>query len=152
MVKVGDKIKFNMESDDEELTDFLAENKLFGKELTVKEVDNMAKIFWVDGIDYAICGDDNYVECTDKYKSFGSCERFVILKDCVNEDTIYGILKVKLDETTRTYRVDEIQNAIHRVKEEIGEDYTVDEVMEEVLNEFDNIVEFNDCLEEDLEI
>ena len=28
------------------------------------------------------------VECTDKYKSFGSCERLVILKDCVNEDTV----------------------------------------------------------------
>ena len=92
------------------------------------------------------------MECTDKYKSFGSCERLVILKDCVNEDTIYGILKVELDETTGTYRLDEIQNAIYRIKEEIGEDYTVDEVMEEVLSKFDNIVEFNDCLEEDLEI
>ena len=40
----------------------------------------------------------------------------------------------------------------YRVKEEIGEDYTVDEVMEEVLSKFDNIVEFNDCLEGDLEI
>ena len=152
MVKVGDKIKFNMESDDEELTDYLAENKLFGKELTVKEVDNMAKIFWVDGCNYAINGDDNYVECTDKYKSFGSCEKFVILKDCVNEDTIYGILKVELDKKTGTYRLDEIQNRIYELKEEIGEEYTVDDVMVIILDEFDNIVEYNDCLEEDLEI
>ncbi len=152
MVKVGDKIKFNIESDDEELTDYLAENKLFGKELTVKEVDNIAKVFWVDGCNYAINGDDNYVECIDKYKSFGSCERFVILKDCVNEDTIYGILKVKLDKATRTYRTDDIQNRIYELKEEIGEEYTVEDIMEVILNEFDNIVEFNDCLEEDLEI
>lgn len=89
----------------------------------------------------------------EKYKSFGSGERFVILKDCIcNEFVPYGILKVKLDEKTGTYRLDEIQRAIYRVKEEIGEDYTVDEVMEEVISEFDNIVEFNDCLEEDLEI
>ena len=152
MVKVGDKIKFNMESDDEELTDFLAENKLFGKELTVKEVDNMAKIFWVEGCNYAICGDDNYVECTDKYKSFGRCERFIILKDCVNENTVYGILKVELDKKTGTYRLDEIQNRIYELKEEIGEEYTVEDVMVVILDEFDNIVEYNDCLEEDLDI
>lgn len=92
------------------------------------------------------------VECTDKYKSFGSCERLVILKDCVNEDTIYGILKVELDKKTGTYRLDEIQNRIYELKEEIGEEYTVDDVMVIILDEFDNIVEFNDCLEEDLEI
>lgn len=91
-------------------------------------------------------------ECTDKYKSFGSCERFVILKDCVNEDTIYGILKVKLDEKTGSYRTDNIQDRIYELKEEIGEEYTVEDIMETILNEFDNIVEFNDCLEEDLEI
>lgn len=91
-------------------------------------------------------------ECTDKYKSFGSCERFIILRDCVNEDMIYGILKVKLDKATRTYRTDDIQNRIYELKEEIGEEYTVEDIMEVILNEFDNIVEFNDCLEEDLEI
>lgn len=152
MVKVGDRIKFNMESDDEELTNYLTENNLFGKELTVKEVDNEAKTFWIEGCNYAICGDDNYVECEEKYKSFGSCERFIILRDCVNEDMIYGILKVKLDKATRTYRTDDIQNRIYELKEEIGEEYTVEDIMEVILNEFDNIVEFNDCLEEDLEI
>ena len=152
MVKVGDKIKFNMESDDEELTDYLAENELFGKKLTVCEVDNVAKTFWVEGIDYAICGDDNYVECTEKFKGFGSCERFVILKDCVNEEEVYGILKIKLDKKTGTYRLDEIQNRIYELKEEIGEEYTVEDVMNVILDEFDNIVEYNDCLKEDLEI
>ena len=92
------------------------------------------------------------MECADKHKSFGSCERLVILKDCVNEDTIYGILKIKLDETTGTYRLDEIQNRIYELKEEIGEEYTVEDVMSIILDEFDNIVEFNDCLEGDLEI
>ena len=88
----------------------------------------------------------------EKFKSFGSCERFVILKDCVNENTLYGILKVELDKKTGTYRLDEIQNRIYELKEKIGEEYTVDDVMSIILDEFDNIVEYNDCLEEDLEI
>lgn len=87
-----------------------------------------------------------------KYKSFGDCERIVILRDCTNEDTIYGFFRLTLDRNTDTYRIEDIQERIYELKDEIGEDYTVEDVMEIVLTEFDNIIEFIDMVEEDLEI
>lgn len=60
-IKVGTKIQFNMQSDDIELTDFLYENNLFGCLLEIVSVDNNSKLFWIDGCDYAISFNDNFI-------------------------------------------------------------------------------------------
>lgn len=78
-----------------------------------------------------------------KWESFGDNVQYVILKDCVNEDTIYGILKVASDEKGN-YNIDKIQNRIYELKEEIGEDYTVNDVMTQILDEFENVIEYCD--------
>lgn len=82
-------------------------------------------------------------------------EKFVPLIDG-NEEIIYGILKIRLDKMTKTYRLDDIQKKIYELKEEIGIRYTmqdiVKEVMELILNEFDNIIEFYENFENNLNI
>lgn len=78
-----------------------------------------------------------------KWENFGDNVQYVILKDCVNEDTIYGILKVASDEKGN-YNIDKIQNRIYELKEEIGEDYTVNDVMTQILDEFENVIEYCD--------
>lgn len=75
-----------------------------------------------------------------------------ILRDCYNEDTIYGILQLKYDKKTKSYNRDKIQQRIYELKEEIGADYTVDDIVERLCNEFDNIENYYDLLEDDLEI
>lgn len=78
-----------------------------------------------------------------KWESFSDNVQYVILKDCVNEDTIYGILKVASDEKGN-YNIDKIQNRIYELKEEIGEDYMVNDVMTQILDEFENVIEYCD--------
>ena len=75
-----------------------------------------------------------------------------ILRDCYNEDTIYGVLVLKYDKKTKGFNRDEIQKRIYELKEEIGADYTVDEIVDRLCNEFDNIENYYDLLEDDLEI
>lgn len=81
-----------------------------------------------------------------------SGERIIIIQDNINPDTIYGYLKLVLDKNTNSYRIQDIQNRIYELKEEIGEEYTVNEIMEIIVNEFENIIEYNDNVEDNLEI
>ena len=75
-----------------------------------------------------------------------------ILRDCYNEDTIYGVLVLKYDKKAKGFNRDEIQKRIYELKEEIGADYTVDDIVEQLCKEFDNIESYYDLLEDDLEI
>ena len=91
----------------------------------------------------------------EKVGNLKNGEKFVPLIDG-NEEIIYGILKIRLEKKKKTYRLDDIQKKIYELKEEIGIRYTmqdiVKEVMELILNEFDNIIEFYENFENNLNI
>lgn len=132
MVKVGDKVIFNMESKNKKITQILNANKMFGKELTVRKINDDKKSFYVGNIPYMILEDDNwdFVENTIN----------IILKDCSN-DEIYGILKVDLG-INNDFKIEKIQEEINKIKDEIGAEFTVNDVLDELFNRFDNIVDY----------
>ena len=59
-LKVGDKIRFDCDSDDLDLDDFLAEKGLYYMSLTIKEIDLDNGLFWIENIPYAISINDNF--------------------------------------------------------------------------------------------
>ncbi len=64
MVKIGDFIKFNMDSDDEDLNDFLYDNDLFYKNLKVVNIDKNSGFngqLFVENIPFAIDFNDNFL-------------------------------------------------------------------------------------------
>lgn len=71
-------------------------------------------------------------------------------------DCFYGILKLKKINDIGDYGVDKIQSRINELKQKFTEqgnyDYFMEDIMQVILSEFDNIVEFIDLLEDDIVI
>lgn len=66
----------------------------------------------------------------------------ILVRDCINENEIYGYLVMKRDKKTNTFRFDDIQKRIYELKNEIGDEYTVNEIMDIIVDEFDDVIEF----------
>lgn len=67
-------------------------------------------------------------------------KRYLVLKDCNVEETTYGLLKVTtVGNTDIDEEIEKIQNKIYELKEKIGEEYTVEEVLNMLLDEFQNL-------------
>lgn len=65
-----------------------------------------------------------------------------LVRDCINGNEIYGYLVMKRDTETNTFRFDDIQKRIYELKNEIGDEYTVNEIMDIIVDEFDDVIEF----------
>lgn len=59
-LKVGDKIRFDLFSDNVDLNEFLEENGFYNMNLVVKSIDLDNEQFWVDNIPNAISINDNF--------------------------------------------------------------------------------------------
>lgn len=67
-------------------------------------------------------------------------KRYLVLKDCNIDETTYGLLKVTtVGNTDINEEIEKIQNKIYELKEKIGEEYTVEEVLNMLLDEFQNL-------------
>lgn len=67
-------------------------------------------------------------------------KRYLVLKDCNVDETTYGLLKVTtVGNTDIDEEIEKIQNKIYELKEKIGEEYTVEEVLNMLLDEFQNL-------------
>lgn len=67
-------------------------------------------------------------------------KRYLVLKDCNVDETTYGLLKVTtVGNTDINEEIEKIQNKIYELKEKIGEEYTVEEVLNILLDEFANL-------------
>lgn len=67
-------------------------------------------------------------------------KRYLVLKDCNVDETTYGLLKITtVGNTDINEEIEKIQNKIYELKEKIGEEYTVEEVLNMLLDEFQNL-------------
>ena len=67
-------------------------------------------------------------------------KRYLVLKDCNIDETTYGLLKVTtVGNTDINEEIEKIQNRIYELKDKIGEEYTVEEVLNILLDEFANL-------------
>lgn len=67
-------------------------------------------------------------------------KRYLVLKDCNIDETTYGLLKVTtVGNTDINEEIEKIQNKIYELKDKIGEEYTVEEVLNMLLDEFQNL-------------
>lgn len=67
-------------------------------------------------------------------------KRYLVLKDCNIDETTYGLLKVTtVGNTDINEEIEKIQNKIYELKDKIGEEYTVEEVLNILLDEFQNL-------------
>ena len=67
-------------------------------------------------------------------------KRYLVLRDCNIENTTYELLKVTtVGNTDIDEEIEKIQNKIYELKEKIGEEYTVEEVLNMLLDEFQNL-------------
>lgn len=67
-------------------------------------------------------------------------KRYLVLKDCNVDETTYELLKVTtVGNTDINEEIEKIQNKIYELKEKIGEEYTVEEVLNMLLDEFQNL-------------
>lgn len=67
-------------------------------------------------------------------------KRYLVLKDCNIDETTYGLLKITtVGNTDINEEIEKIQNKIYELKEKIGEEYTVEEVLNILLDEFTNL-------------
>lgn len=67
-------------------------------------------------------------------------KRYLVLKDCNIDETTYGLLKITtVGNTDINEEIERIQNKIYELKEKIGEEYTVEEVLNMLLDEFQNL-------------
>lgn len=67
-------------------------------------------------------------------------KRYLVLKDCNIDETTYGLLKITtVGNTDINEEIEKIQNKIYELKEKIGEEYTVEEVLNMLLDEFQNL-------------
>lgn len=67
-------------------------------------------------------------------------KRYLVLRDCNIENTTYELLKLTtVGNTDINEEIEKIQNKIYELKEKIGEEYTVEEVLNMLLDEFQNL-------------
>lgn len=67
-------------------------------------------------------------------------KRYLVLKDCNIDETTYELLKITtVGNTDINEEIEKIQNKIYELKEKIGEEYTVEEVLNMLLDEFQNL-------------
>lgn len=67
-------------------------------------------------------------------------KRYLVLRDCNIDETTYELLKITtVGNTDINEEIEKIQNKIYELKEKIGEEYTVEEVLNMLLDEFQNL-------------
>ena len=69
-------------------------------------------------------------------------KRYLVLRDCNIENTTYELLKLTTVGTNDiNEEIEKVQNRIYELKDKIGEEYTVEEVLNILLDEFANCAE-----------
>ena len=67
-------------------------------------------------------------------------KRYLVLRDCNIEKTTYELLKLTTVGTNDiNEEIEKVQNRIYELKDKIGEEYTVEEVLNILLDEFANL-------------
>lgn len=67
-------------------------------------------------------------------------KRYLVLRDCNIENTTYELLKLTTVGTNDiNEEIEKVQNRIYELKDKIGEEYTVEEVLNILLDEFANL-------------
>ena len=75
-------------------------------------------------------------------------KRYLVLRDCNIENTTYELLKLTtVGNTDIDEEIEKIQNKIYELKEKIGEEYTVEEVLNMLLDEFQNLEIIDDFVD-----